>query len=235
MKLNKKQKRTATIASMAALLAVVLGMGGQTFAKYITTQDVADQATVAKWGVVITNGAAGSFSNSYDSTVVSKTEEGTSSNFRDVVAPGTSGSFDLFISGAPEVSAKVEVSLSIEDIFLTSSELPTPTVAYYPIVWTVTKDGETETFNGKTAAADIEDYVKIEEEYEVGTAFETNITIEWAWAFENKGEDANKHIVDEYDTILGDIAAGEGNYYSTEYTSNITLDVALNAKVSQID
>ena len=37
MKLNKKQKRTATIASMAALLAVVLGMGGQTFAKYITT------------------------------------------------------------------------------------------------------------------------------------------------------------------------------------------------------
>ena len=47
MKLNKKQKRTATIASMAALLAVVLGMGGQTFAKYITTDNATAQATVA--------------------------------------------------------------------------------------------------------------------------------------------------------------------------------------------
>ena len=56
MKLNKKQKRTATIASMAALLAVVLGMGGQTFAKYVTTNRAeAEQATVAKWGVVIRN------------------------------------------------------------------------------------------------------------------------------------------------------------------------------------
>ena len=54
MKLNKKQKRTATIASMAALLAVVLGMGGQTFAKYTTTTKTeSNTAVVAKWGVVI--------------------------------------------------------------------------------------------------------------------------------------------------------------------------------------
>ena len=54
MKLNKKQKRTATIASMAALLAVVLGMGGQTFAKYITTtQTETHTAVVAKWGFVL--------------------------------------------------------------------------------------------------------------------------------------------------------------------------------------
>ena len=39
---------------MAALLAVVLGMGGQTFAKYITTTAAPTQsAVVAKWGVVI--------------------------------------------------------------------------------------------------------------------------------------------------------------------------------------
>ena len=68
MKLNKKQKRTATIASMAALLAVVLGMGGQTFAKYITTATVpAQNATVAKWGVITTV----SGTNTTDKTAIS--------------------------------------------------------------------------------------------------------------------------------------------------------------------
>ena len=60
MKLNKKQKRTATIASMAALLAVVLGMGGQTFAKYVTTTDVeSEYAVVAKWGFVLQQKSSG--------------------------------------------------------------------------------------------------------------------------------------------------------------------------------
>ena len=65
MKLNKKQKRTATIASMAALLAVVLGMGGQTFAKYITTQETADTATVAKWGLTAQIDASTMFGSAY--------------------------------------------------------------------------------------------------------------------------------------------------------------------------
>ena len=57
MKLNKKQKRTATIASMAALLAVVLGMGGQTFAKYTETHVAkTGQATVAEFGFVDKDG-----------------------------------------------------------------------------------------------------------------------------------------------------------------------------------
>ena len=228
MKLNKKQKRTATIASMAALLAVVLGMGGQTFAKYITTQDKADQATVAKWGVVITNTADASFKPNYTNVQSSVYKDGSTSEFRSVVAPGTNGSFSLSINGSPEVTAAVTASLTIDDIYLKNS---TGTVNYYPIIWTFNgksyngaADGTGTTLSLSQLSTDVATYAN--KEYSVGTSISTSVSIEWAWAFQGQN--------DTYDTILGDIAAevpgaGDG------YTNNVTLDVTLNAKVVQVD
>lgn len=105
MKLNKKQKRTATIASMAALLAVVLGMGGQTFAKYISTQDVATQtATVAKWGLTAQIDASKMFGLAYANGTANAvaTPDASASKVSvkaaaSVVAPGTKGEMTISI------------------------------------------------------------------------------------------------------------------------------------------
>ena len=54
-----KKRSLFIVVAMVLLLAVVLGMGGTTFAKYITSKDVpVESATVAKWGYVITANAA---------------------------------------------------------------------------------------------------------------------------------------------------------------------------------
>ena len=142
MKLNKKQKRTATIASMAALLAVVLGMGGQTFAKYIETNEVKDQtAVVAKWGVVIQNSIEG-IDGATGKTVFSKENDaGTvESSSQNVVAPGTEGGVTIKITGVPQVAAKISFALTIDDVSLTGPS------TYYPIVWTITEGAESKNF-----------------------------------------------------------------------------------------
>ena len=215
MKLNKKQKRTATIASMAALLAVVLGMGGSTFAKYIDTYTAdAQQATVAKWGFVITasssNGAA--FSKTYDS-VVSATSE--------VVAPGTSGDVTFEVNGTAEVDAAIDFYFeSYTPVYLQKAG-----TYYYPIVWTI---GSVKTNDPATLLAEAS---KLTATYESETQVVSNtFTISWEWAFSSG--DAN----DELDTILGYAAAtgnATGTYEGYEY--NVSLEFVVSATVTQVE
>lgn len=224
MKLNKKQKRTATIASMAALLAVVLGMGGQTFAKYVTTNTApASQATIAKWGVVIKNTVEAG-------TEVFKDDYGTvkSSDARDVVAPNTSGTYGLLVTGNPEVKVKVTIDLTIQDIFVETAE-----GTYYPIVWTL--NGQK--FNGATAASDLESAVDSIETYAANKNLtEVNFTLSWEWAFDNSTK-ASTEVgynakANDFDTLLGDIAAGESVTYDDAET---TLKVGVTATVEQVE
>ena len=224
MKLNKKQKRTATIASMAALLAVVLGMGGQTFAKYIETTSVTPQtAVVAKWGVVAyIEDAAGQrdenaklFKNTYENggdTVVAG-----SSAERLLVAPGTSGSVSVEITGTPEVAVNVTYTFSLTDIHLKD---------YYPIVWTV---NGTE-YNGEDAMTDISEVVTgMNGNYAPNTNLGTKkVTIEWEWAFNVDT------ATDEKDTTLGNIASdgdyskwGDYNSTNTVYELSYSLGVSI--------
>ena len=213
MKLNKKQKRTATIASMAALLAVVLGMGGQTFAKYIETHEAVTQtAVVAKWGYVIQASAKNNntvadtaFGSNYDNVVVSSTAI-------KVVAPGTSGSLTFSLTGVSEVDALF--TLAAEGTFKNPSiefeDAAGATATYAPVVWKV---------NGEVVAfEDLEDKIngtnKRYEAHQNITTAET-YTISWEWAFSKSGDSAYvKTLVDgsnpavyytydDLDTMLG--------------------------------
>ena len=239
MKLNKKQKRTATIASMAALLAVVLGMGGQTFAKYITTNTADPQsATVAKWGLVLNQKTTGEtlFKKDYDGSVVSTEHT--------VVAPGTSGSITYLVTGYAEVDA--QVTFSLESYSGVSLKQGT-TVDYNPVKWTYQVKGGSETpftpvtgyeFSPITYQASNTEWTTSNSEIE--------ITIKWAWEIETGTSDSEKEQNNKYDTIMGYAAKAEDtsfNYSSAtyqegdnlDYEVDYTLDFQFKAKIEQID
>lgn len=227
MKLNKKQKRTATIASMAALLAVVLGMGGQTFAKYVTTATQATQtATVAKWGYVIKANASQefnaqkAFSESYgtNSAIVS------SSVGNAVVAPGATGSLSVYVKGKAEVKAKVTFTfVSTADVHYGAD--------YYPIVWTISgtydnADGTDATITGSEytnlKASEIDGKLNaFEKTYDANADVLTTITLTWSWPF--VGDDVK-------DTALGNMAVN-----GVESGSSISVGYTFDASVEQVE
>lgn len=195
MKLNKKQKRTATIASMAALLAVVLGMGGQTFAKYIETHEGATQATVAKFGIVANvQDMSGLFNATYPTT---GTANVSGSDL--LVAPGTSGSFGLNITG----EAEVRTALTIE---ATGNTVLCDT--YEPIKWSFDNFATAPlTFAQMTAALnDLTD-----SDIAPQDPISITKTISWKWEFETA---TDKEQNNKYDTILGN-AVSDGHIVNT--------------------
>ena len=227
MKLNKKQKRTATIASMAALLAVVLGMGGQTFAKYITTERVETQsAIVAKWGVVAKIDATGLFGKEYEKNII---KDGgadiVASGSTNVIAPGSSGSVSMLLTGDPEVSTNVVVEATGTDVVLqygiyeNGASIATK-YEYYPIVWTLYDNTAKQNVlvtgteaNGEIVRLGdiIEKINSVSGDYEANE-FEDAVfdyTLSWAWDFDDNGAGTN----DNKDTALGNIIAGVDDEY----------------------
>lgn len=237
MKLNKKQKRTATIASMAALLAVVLGMGGQTFAKYIETTSVSvEQVTVAKWGVIASTNVDNFFSDSYEGNkkaaradkndVVAEVDA-------KVVAPGSSGSMTFSVTGTPEVRSKVSFAASGTDIMLSFKDNEVDKF-YYPIMWTLSYDSTTVSRNKITDIAD--EIKKLGGVYDANTKLDKTYTLEWEWAFDSN---TAPNYTDNRDAALGNFAAkktgddvdpntaDKETYTSavTEFTFNLTITV----------
>lgn len=236
MKLNKKQKRTATIASMAALLAVVLGMGGQTFAKYISTKEVeSDTAVVAKWGYVITatsdnddvnTSGVELFKTTYgDNAVVSATSS-------QIIAPGTSGTVTFKITGTAEV--KSEISFTADTTTFSNPGWEYNTEKYYPVVWKV---------NG-----DVVEFAELDSKFESLTevvAANTNyavdapktFTLSWSWPID---------VDDTKDTIMGRLAtaaAADDGFASGDdvsldgktykFTNEISFNATLNIEQVQ--
>ncbi len=106
MKKNK-MLRIAYILLVVTLLSTCIISG--TFAKYVTKAEGADQARVAKWGIMLTMKNDGFFAAEYD-TDDTKGYTGLSvksDNGDDVVAPGTVGEgFEATVKGTPEVAVR---------------------------------------------------------------------------------------------------------------------------------
>lgn len=246
MKLNKKQKRTATIASMAALLAVVLGMGGQTFAKYISTQETADTATVAKWGVVITANASNLFGSKYEDNVINASgDDIVAGGSYDVVAPGSSGSMNFVVSGQPEVAAKISFVATGTDVSLEynvkadASDSVGTNHTYFPIKWTLTNnDTATKVVDGGKLTEVLSTLNALTSTYtpdnDPATSIDLDYTLSWAWEF---SEDT---VISYRDTVLGNYAANDTivdpNTSDLETYNSVTknLSFALNIKVEQV-
>lgn len=155
MKRNNKFMRASGILLVLTLITSCF-VGG-TFAKYVTDDQGADTARVAKWGVTVEAANKKAFSISYgrndsgaDSSLVDTVISG---NTEKVVAPGTKGSFGgydeddkvlpaLTISGTPEVAVNVstEATVTLENWTDNKDQLYDP---YCPLVFTITCDNGT--------------------------------------------------------------------------------------------
>lgn len=239
MKLNKKQKRTATIASMAALLAVVLGMGGQTFAKYISTDNATSQATVAKWGLVVNVDADSLIPNG--TTTVTPNEEGVNATAHSgIVYPGQNGKITIDVTGCAEVDAALDFTFATnwKDVSLHNGTA----VVYNPITWSLTLNGGSNLLtdlNGDSRVT-LEDAQKYFENYETSNAViaatttprEDKFVLSWNWPLE-----ANN----KYDTYLGNLASSlkkstygdDVNLSSYVANSNLSFNIDLGIAITQ--
>lgn len=245
MKLNKKQKRTATIASMAALLAVVLGMGGQTFAKYVETHDAKTaQATVAKFGFVVTTNVDNLFGTQYGranaddayATIANKGGKISVSGADKRVAPGTEGFMTILVEGISEVTAALSISVdSVSDVYVKQGA----SEVYNPVKWTLTEGSNTIFEDTKTAEMQtaLSSYVlDIAPAQEISMTF----TLSWKWDFETVTTDeitpeaiaANKAQNNTYDTMLAH-AAVDSTDVPSGYECGTTLAADFTISVEQ--
>ena len=131
MKKNKMM-RIASVLLIAVLLTTSIISG--TFAKYVTSDNAADSARVAKFGVVVT--ATGSL---FDWTYKKANDNGPGGHTPDedpytaltvesdtnVVAPGTKNNKGLSfaVTGTPEVDVKVDFSLTgVKEVYLKAND-----------------------------------------------------------------------------------------------------------------
>ena len=221
MKKNAMMKIAAIL--MVAVLLTTCAISS-TFAKYVSADSLADQARVAKWGVVLTvNGDP--FADEYTMQGTSVVKNTTDD--MDLVAPGTANdnALSFSISGKPEVATILTVKDSKGGKnFVTLSNWEQSLVAggdqsTCPIKFTITVDGTpTEYFVGKTSGED-----KIDNATELAAAVNAAIsaiidsttfapnaeiassfTLGWEWAFGTNSDVDD--ATNKNDTLLGDIA-----------------------------
>lgn len=226
-----KKNKTMRVAGMLLALTLITScFVGGTFAKYTTGADANDAARVAKFGVEVTTGGelfGKTYSDAKNGNTIATSGTYTVSSNDKVVAPGTKGSVQNFltVSGTPEVAVHVEATLTADHMiclpqtgaskpyadFVTEAD-DTFTLAenYYPIRWTLndgTKDLVTGTLTDVKAYLDAhvtgDYYPGTPESGKTMTDFANdvakNFTLSWEWAF---GQN------DQADTYLGNMAAG---------------------------
>ncbi len=234
---NKKTNRNTRLIIVAIVLALVvlfLCIGGSTFARYISSKNLAsNQATVAKWGYVVTADATKLFGKDYANTaIVTDTSTNPQLDVKasgNVVAPGTTGKITFGVVGSAEVLAKLNLTFTVKsDVALTTGEDASATT-YNPIKWTL-KKGDTALVTDKTLADVSTELAKVSTEIEAGTVISDTdqaYTLSWKWDMGTTTDTNNK-----LDTILGYAAQGAGNYgdYVVSGTDTITVTDNSNAE-----
>lgn len=136
-------KKTRILAFLVTICMATTAFLGGTIAKYSTTEDIEDTATVAKWGIQLK--MSGSlFGNAYlqadgnnpvkyaattginDGTATETTISVYAKDTRDIVAPGTKGNtITLSLTGKAEVDSSVKVSATennLKDVYLAANQ-----------------------------------------------------------------------------------------------------------------
>ena len=221
---NASIVRLCVLMLALALATLCLSMG--TVAKYATTDSVQDAARVAKFGVEIVAADTSTFKTEYSSADNSITVK--SSNGDKIVAPGTSddGGLAFTIKGTPEVATHIDISLSAnKDIFLKLKK-DGQDFYYHPIKFTLTNNGDV------LATGDLATIVQTLNDYSAGarneafTSVSNDYTLTWKWDY------SESPVIDEWDTTLGDLAAGiiptgfvNGQDYSVDIEYAVTISV----------
>ena len=242
---SKKNWTIKAAVLMFALVLITSCLTGGTFAKYVTGAEGTGTARVAKFGVTITADDSTMFKTTYETDDTAANAAGItnsveSSNSDRLVAPGTSenGTAAFSVKGTPEVAVNVAVSLdadSLKEVFLKKGTYADYTGAgesftldedYYPVKFTLTKNGEAVVTDGKLADVNAK-LAEVSKDYAPNTDLSQQLgeySLSWKWDFNGN---------DQADTMLGDLAAGTATADSTAYSTDIAF--TLNATVTQID
>ena len=230
--MKNKMMKTASCLMVAVLLTTNFVSG--TYAKYVTENSGSDGARVAKWGVKINTKTTGLFSHSYantdkvngasEGTAVSVTSIGDTNDH--VVAPGTSGSTTLSLSGTPEVAVDVKFMMNVESDVIVPvrtqlSDNRTLYESYTPVKFTLTDSKGTELASG--TLNDIKTVFNgLSGQYAPNKNLSETYTITWDWPINGDNE---------ADTYLGNVASG--SIIDDKTTTGIKFNYSVT--VTQID
>lgn len=241
---KNSNKKSIFIIALLLLLVAVIGFGGYTLSKYVSSKSDNGTANVAKWGFTVTANGDGLFGKEYkydagkDASVVNTASGATltvsavtpaTGERSNLVAPGTTGSMTFSIGGTAEVKSKIEVSLTGNDVVLKYTTATVTNGEYAPVKWTLKKTGVTDAILSEgsfaqltTALGNLGETVDANGTYTKAGEY----TIEWAWAYES-GNDA-------LDTFLGTIANTPAATTDGTYTkaTGTTTAISFNLSVS---
>ena len=172
---ENKTTRLLTIALIIALIALILV--ASSYAKYLSSGTGSDSARVAKWSFKVGGTdvvATDTFTFDLFKTITDtdgKTAETdiVSANSDKVIAPGTSGSFDLVLENKSEVSAKYGIEYTVTN------------TATIPVQFSV--DG------GKTWTDSLTNVVASDADTKLAANNGSKtITVQWKWAYEGNDD-----------------------------------------------
>lgn len=246
--MNKtKNKKLFMVVAVVLMVALVAAMGTITYSRYIISSDLdPQQATAAKWGLALSANTGDFLSSDYTGTgTATPVSAGTGVAVKAAnitVAPGTTGSMTITVSGTAEVRA--ELTLSIAGGY-TEISATTGGDDYKPVKWTLTKkvgDAAAQTLvNASENLADVVTTMTSESAViEANTACNTVYTLTWAWALETGADAAAIAANNKHDTAIGmyakeanltNVNAATGNTYTA---INPSFSFNLSATIQQI-
>ena len=226
MKTNRR--KPFILATLALGLVLVMGLGANTFAKYVTGDNGSDSARVAKFNYVVEVdlGEDVLFNEVYNNKLA--VDDGAvnfdvKSSSDNLVAPGTTGSVDFSISGCSEVEVYFDFDATVVGPQLKQADA----VIYEPIKWSLEKDGApvlaATDLTAEAMQTYLEELSKTIEPSDTEDAICGDYTLSWDWAFE--ADDTN-------DTILGRLAAGETVTGYTAVNAGV-FTISMNITVTQ--
>ena len=230
---NKKTNRNTRLIILAVILALVvllMCIGGSTLARYITSKQAnVNQATIAKWGFVVTVDTKNLFADNYkDGKKVASGTEGVDVSATVVtIAPNTSGSMTISVNGSAEVLATLNLKVGEKTSHVGIKGTAEGSVEYRPIKWDLL-DSENHSVLGEDNDGTLEKALEAMNKYftahaiDPGTTVNDSYTLTWTWALDQEAGDNGIAGANRMDTLLSYAAQGAGNYEG----GNVTVTVA---------
>ena len=193
----KKNKFLKIASGLLMLVLITCCAVSGTFAKYVTSMEGSDSATVAKWNVKITQTT--NIDEAFKSTYTKDSDDAKYSAIvnsvvgdTDRVAPGTTGSVTITLQGTPEVAFELAFEMTGTDNIKYSNGV-------YPIKWSLTKnDAPVDGATNITLAEMIEKVNALSAVCDAGTPCDAKYVLSWSWAY------FVDEATDKLDTELGD-------------------------------
>ncbi len=239
---ENKRKKVFLIATLLLALLLIFAFGTYSLSKYVSKDSGEGNATIAKWGYKVKVDATNLFGQKYANTSKENPAQITTGDNNlvvqgtsgEVIAPGTTGSMTISVTGNAEVLAKLtydfgESSIPSYTITTQTTEEPetTLTYTYAPVELTLQqyKDSGFKTPDGNavTGLDNIKGKLSAQT-YATGSEVSLYYKITWKWAFtkegavkpNEEGKDTYTLTYDDLDTIIG-IYSNQDNEENVEY------------------